>query len=148
MIATNEAIRGNAIVRPDAGHAQRTGLIWRRVAWAFGLLVLTMLPPLAALAQKRTSAWQTQTIPEATVPAPTPAAAPAVHVPPAAPPKQLTPLERQAAQTIESQAKTIEQQKAEIASRDSDLDRAFRQERRLRMDLRMRGAPVELFPPP
>ena len=55
---------------------------------------------------------------------------------------------RQAALTIEAQAKMIEQQKAEIASRDSDLDRAFRQERRLRMDLRMRGAAVELFPPP
>jgi hypothetical protein len=55
---------------------------------------------------------------------------------------------RQAAQTIESQGKTIEQQKLEIASRDSDLDRAFRQERRLRMDLRHRGAPVELLPSP
>jgi uncharacterized protein YkwD len=100
MIAANEAIRGDGIVRP-ARHAQRTGLIRRRVAWAFGLLVLTVLTPLAALAQERTSAWQTQTIPEATVPAPTPAAAPAVHVPPAAPPKQLTALERQAVQTIE-----------------------------------------------
>ena len=100
MIAANEAIRGDGIVRP-ARHAQRTGLIRRRVAWAFGLLVLTVLTPLAALAQERTSAWQTQTIPEARVPAPTPAAAPAVHVPPAAPPKQLTALERQAVQTIE-----------------------------------------------
>jgi uncharacterized protein HemX len=55
---------------------------------------------------------------------------------------------RQAAQTIQSQSKIIEQQETEIASRDSDLDRAFQLERRLRMDLRHRGAPAELLPTP
>lgn len=55
---------------------------------------------------------------------------------------------RQAAQTIEAQAQKIAQQAAEIASRDSDLDRAARQERQLRTQLRLRGAPVELFPSP
>lgn len=55
---------------------------------------------------------------------------------------------RKAAQTIDAQAKTIDQQQAEIASRDADLDRAARQERQLRTQLRLRGAPVELFPSP
>ena len=85
-----------------------------RTPKVLGYLVLLLLPPFAALADERISAWQTQTIPQAPAPvpavpppppapapAPAPAAAPAVHVPPAAPPKQLTALERQAVQTIE-----------------------------------------------
>jgi uncharacterized protein YkwD len=85
-----------------------------RTPKVLGYFILLLLPPLAALADERISAWQTQTIPQApapvpaappppAAPAPPPASAPvpAVHIPPAAPPKQLTALERQAVQTIE-----------------------------------------------
>jgi len=53
-----------------------------------------MLPPFSAFADDRASAWRTETIPH------TPAPAPVVHVPPAAPPRRLTVFEQQAAETI------------------------------------------------
>ncbi len=55
---------------------------------------------------------------------------------------------RHAAKTIQVQAQTIEQQQAEMAALDAELVRAGRNEQRLRMDLRQRGVPVELFPTP
>ena len=55
---------------------------------------------------------------------------------------------RQAARTIRVQTLKIEQQQAEIAALDAELVRAGRNEQRLRMDLRQRGVPVELFPAP
>src|SRR3977135_1455593 len=51
--------------------------------------------PLSAFAEERVSAWRTETIPQATAPAP------AVQVPAAAPPRPLPQFERQAAETIE-----------------------------------------------
>jgi uncharacterized protein YkwD len=70
-----------------------------RTPMVLGFLVLPILP-LAALAGERISAWQTQTIPQAQAPVP-PAPVPATPPPAVAPPKQLTALERQAAETIE-----------------------------------------------
>jgi uncharacterized protein YkwD len=78
-------------------HARRTGVAWG--------LVLVMALPASAFAQARTSAWRTETIPQAAAPV---VAAPAPPVPPApvvqgaaiAPPRQLTVFERQAAETI------------------------------------------------
>ncbi len=58
------------------------------------LITMTVLPPLAAIAGARTSAWQTETVPQA--PAPAPAVQPAA-IPP---PRQLTVFEQQAAETI------------------------------------------------
>ena len=55
---------------------------------------------------------------------------------------------RQQSQAMNALAAQIERKTAELASREADLDQAARVERRLRMDLRMRGAPVELFPTP
>lgn len=74
-------------------HAHPAGLVWSRVAKGFGLLILVMLPPPSASADT----WRTETILHA--PAPTPV----VRSPAAAPPpvRQLTVLERQAAETIE-----------------------------------------------
>lgn len=74
-------------------HAHRAGLPWSRVAKRFGLLILAMLPPLSAFADT----WRTETILHA------PAPPPVVGSPAAAPPpaRQLTVLERQAAETIE-----------------------------------------------
>jgi uncharacterized protein YkwD len=69
-------------------------LAGRRVAQALAHLVLMTLLPVATLAGARTSAWQTETIPQ--VPAPTPVA----HPPAAAPPRQLNVFEQQAAETI------------------------------------------------
>jgi uncharacterized protein YkwD len=57
-------------------------------------LVLFVLLPLSALANERTSAWQTEPIPHATAPAPV------VHAPAVPPPRQLNAFERQAAETI------------------------------------------------
>jgi uncharacterized protein YkwD len=76
------------------GHAHRDGLIAQRVARAFGLLALAVLPPASALAGDGAAAWQTQTIPQTTAPPP---AAPG---PAAVPPPQLNAFERQAAETI------------------------------------------------
>jgi uncharacterized protein YkwD len=53
-----------------------------------------VLLPVATLANERTSAWQTETIPQA------PAPAPVVHPPAVAPPRQLNAFELQAAETI------------------------------------------------
>jgi uncharacterized protein YkwD len=58
------------------------------------LLILTSLLPGPALAQARTSAWRTETIPQA------PAAAPIVQDAAIAPPRQLNAFEQQAAETI------------------------------------------------
>jgi uncharacterized protein YkwD len=76
------------------GHAHPAGLDWRRVPGLLSLLVLMMLPPLSAFADERVSAWRTETLPQATAPAPV------VHAPAAAPPRQLNAFERQAAETI------------------------------------------------
>lgn len=54
---------------------------------------MTILP-LAAFAEERTSAWRTETIPQVAAPAP------AVQTPPTVPPRPLTVLEQQAAETI------------------------------------------------
>ena len=77
------------------GHAHPADVVWRLTPKLLRLLILMMLPPLSALADERVSAWQTQTIPQA------PAPLPAVPPPAAAPPRQLTVFERQAAETIE-----------------------------------------------
>jgi uncharacterized protein YkwD len=53
-----------------------------------------MALPLGVGAEESANAWRTQTIPNATAPAPV------VHAPATAPPRQLTVLERQAAETI------------------------------------------------
>lgn len=55
---------------------------------------MTMLLPLTALAEERTGAWRTETIPQAA------AVTPVVQTPAPAPPRPLTLLERQAAETI------------------------------------------------
>jgi uncharacterized protein YkwD len=74
------------------GHTHRSGLVGYRVAKVLRHLVLMLLLPVSAFAAARTSAWQTQTIPQAAAPVP---AVPAVAVP-----RQLTVFERQAAETI------------------------------------------------
>ena len=56
-----------------------------------------MLPPLSAFAGARTSAWQTETIPQAQ---PRPRKAPSPRRQPSAPPRQLNVFEQQAAETI------------------------------------------------
>ena len=76
------------------GHAHRTGLAWHRGPKVLRHLVLMMLLPLSAFAGARTSAWQTETIPQATAPAPV------VHGPAVPPPRQLNVFERQAAETV------------------------------------------------
>ena len=65
--------------------------------WCGFLVVVTTLSPLAALAGARTSAWQTQTIPQAAAPVQGTVAAPAALPPPA---RQLNIFEQQAAETI------------------------------------------------
>ncbi len=77
-----------------SGHAHGTSLAGHRVAKVLGHLVLMMLLPVAAFAGARTSAWQTETIPQATAPTPV------VQAPPAAPPRKLNAFEVQAAETI------------------------------------------------
>jgi uncharacterized protein YkwD len=98
-----------------SGRAHRIGLVWDRVPKVLGHFILMMLLPLSAFAGARTSAWQTETIPQATAPAPVvqgPAAAPPVAPPTATPPavtlppvagpqaRPLTVFEQQAAETI------------------------------------------------
>jgi len=82
------------IPRALLGRTRRTDLVRRRVPELFRLLIVMMLLPVPVLAQERTSAWQTQTIPQA------PSPLPAVPPPAAAPPRQLTVFEQQAAATI------------------------------------------------
>lgn len=79
-------------LRPS--HAHRTGLAWHLVPKLFRLLIAMMLLPVSAFADERASAWHTETIPQATAPAPV------VHGPAAAPPRQLTVFEQQAAETV------------------------------------------------
>jgi uncharacterized protein YkwD len=82
--------------RTRLGHGPPAGV----ARWCGFLVVMTMLPPLAAFAGARTSAWQTQTIPQAAAPAPVvqgAVAAPAALPPPA---RQLNVFEQQAAETI------------------------------------------------
>jgi uncharacterized protein YkwD len=74
------------------GRENRTGLAWHRLAKVLAPLVLTVLLPVAAFAGARTSAWQTETIPQAP--------APAVQSPPTPPPRPLNAFELQAAETI------------------------------------------------
>ena len=74
--------------------AQRTALVWRLVLGLLGLLTLVVSLPLSAFANEHISAWHTETIPQATAPAPI------VQGAAAAPPRQLNVFERQAAETI------------------------------------------------
>ncbi len=76
------------------GHADLTDLAWSRVSKVPGLLILMALPPVSAFADDRATAWHTETIPQATAPAPVvPGSAVAA-------PRQLNAFERQAAETI------------------------------------------------
>ena len=77
-----------------SGDAHGTSLAGHRVAKVLGHLVLMILLPVAASAGARTSAWQTETIPQ--VPAP----APVVQSPPTPAPRKLNVFEQQAAETI------------------------------------------------
>ena len=74
--------------------AQRTALVWRLLPRLLRLLALVVSLPLSAFADERVSAWHTETIPQATAPAPI------VQGAAAAPPRQLNVFERQAAETI------------------------------------------------
>ena len=99
-------------MRLRPGHAHRTGSTRHRAPKVLRLVVAMLLLPLSAFAGARTSvmiekfagsgelrnrdtsAWQTETIPQAAAPAPV---VPAAAVPPT---RQLTVFERQAAETI------------------------------------------------
>lgn len=74
--------------------AQRTAMVWRLVPRLLGLLALMVSLPLSAFADERVSAWHTETIPQATAPAPI------VQGAAAASPQPLNVFERQAAETI------------------------------------------------
>jgi uncharacterized protein YkwD len=72
--------------------AQQTAMVWRLVPRLLRLLTLMVLLPFTVLAEERTGAWRTETIPQAL--------APIVQGAAAAPPRQLTVFELQAAETI------------------------------------------------
>ena len=78
-------------MRTPAGHSHHARLVAIRVVQEFGLIALAMAPPASASADDHPAAWQTRTIPQATTPAPAPAAAA---------PRQLNAFELQAAETI------------------------------------------------
>jgi len=67
-------------------------MVWRLVPRLLRLLTLMVLLPFTVLAEERTGAWRTETIPQAL--------APIVQGAAAAPPRQLTVFELQAAETI------------------------------------------------
>ena len=72
--------------------AQQTAMVWRLVPRLLRLLTLMVLLPFTVLAEERTGAWRTETIPQGL--------APIVQGAAAAPPRQLTVFELQAAETI------------------------------------------------